>query len=117
MLVNGFVNVVITTIEKRFGLNSFQTGLIAGGYDIASFLCLVPVTYLGGRVHASKPKWVGLGVLVMGLGAMVFSLPHFLSGPYKVSTVNPNTCKRIGNVSDFQVSTYSFHGIFNIIDK
>lgn len=101
--MNGFVNVVITTIEKRFGLNSFQTGLIAGGYDIASFLCLVPVTYLGGRVHASKPKWVGVGVLVMGLGALVFSLPHFLSGPYKVSTVNPNICKRIGNISDFQV--------------
>ncbi|KAJ2940741.1 hypothetical protein O0L34_g14852 [Tuta absoluta] len=31
MVVNGFVNVVITTIEKRFGLRSMQTGVIAGG--------------------------------------------------------------------------------------
>ena len=56
MVVNGFVNVVITTIERRFGLRSSQTGLIAGGYDIASFLLLVPVSYLGGRSKASKPR-------------------------------------------------------------
>lgn len=58
MVVNGFVNVVITTIERRFGLRSSQTGLIAGGYDIASFLTLVPVSYLGGRSKASKPRCV-----------------------------------------------------------
>ena len=57
MVVNGFVNVVITTIERRFGLRSSQTGLIAGGYDIASFLTLVPVSYLGGRSKASKPRY------------------------------------------------------------
>jgi len=57
MVVNGFVNVVITTIERRFGLKSSETGLIAGGYDIASFLLLVPVSYLGGRAKASKPRY------------------------------------------------------------
>jgi hypothetical protein len=68
MVVNGFVNVVITTIERRFGMRSRETGLMAGGYDIASFLCLVPVSYLGGRPGASKPRWLGWGVLLMGLG-------------------------------------------------
>lgn len=58
MVVNGFVNVVITTIERRFGLRSSQTGLIAGGYDIASFLTLVPVSFLGGRSKASKPRYI-----------------------------------------------------------
>lgn len=81
MIVNGFVNVVITTIERRFGLRSKQTGLVAGGYDMASFLCLVPVTYLGGRAVASKPRWLGFGVLLLGAGALCFSLPHFLVGP------------------------------------
>jgi len=57
MVVNGFVNVVITTIERRFGLKSSETGLIAGGYDIASFLLLIPVSYLGGRAKASKPRY------------------------------------------------------------
>lgn len=58
MVVNGFINVVITTIEKRFGLKSSETGLIAGGYDIASFFFLVPVSYFGGRSQASKPRYV-----------------------------------------------------------
>jgi organic anion transporter 4A len=34
LCINGLVNVVITTIERRFGLQSTQTGLIAGSYDI-----------------------------------------------------------------------------------
>lgn len=92
LLVNGCINVVITTIEKRFGLRSSQTGLVASGYDIASFVCLVPVTYFGGRKNASKPKWIGIGMILMGLGSMVFSLPHFLVGSYRATNVEANVC-------------------------
>ncbi|XP_026758788.2 solute carrier organic anion transporter family member 4A1 isoform X2 [Galleria mellonella] len=90
MVVNGFVNVVITTIEKRFGLRSMQTGVIAGGYDMASFACLAPVTYLGGRSGSSKPRWLGWGVLLMGTGSLLFALPHFLVSPYRVAGEEPD---------------------------
>ncbi|CAK1601566.1 unnamed protein product [Parnassius mnemosyne] len=89
MVVNGFVNVVITTIEKRFGLRSMQTGVIAGGYDMASFACLAPVTYLGGRMGSSKPRWLGWGVLLMGTGSLIFALPHFLVPPYRIAGDEP----------------------------
>lgn len=56
MIVNGFVNVVITTIEKKFDLKSSQTGLIAGSYDFVGFLFLIPVSYFGGRPNSSKPR-------------------------------------------------------------
>ncbi|XP_062547204.1 solute carrier organic anion transporter family member 4A1 isoform X2 [Armigeres subalbatus] len=92
LVVNGFINVVITTIERRFGLRSTQTGLVASGYDIASFLCLVPVSYFGGRLGASKPRWIGWGVVVMGLGALVFALPHFLVGQYRATNSEQNVC-------------------------
>ncbi|XP_055710573.1 solute carrier organic anion transporter family member 4A1 [Phlebotomus papatasi] len=92
LVVNGFINVVITTIERRFGLKSSQTGLVASGYDIASFLCLVPVTYFGGRAGASKPKWIGLGVVLMALGSFTFSLPHFLVGHYRATGADSNIC-------------------------
>jgi len=99
MVVNGFVNVVITTIERRFGLRSSQSGLIAGGYDIASFACLIPVTYLGGRAGASKPRWLGWGVLIMGIGSLVFMIPHFAVGPYRGATHHSSTCQ-IGSHAD-----------------
>lgn len=101
LVINGFINVVITTIERRFGLRSTATGLVASGYDIASFICLVPVTYFGGRLGASKPKWLGLGVIVMGIGSAVFALPHFIVGQYRASSANSNVCAiAVGNGTD-----------------
>ncbi|XP_061388194.1 solute carrier organic anion transporter family member 4A1 [Musca vetustissima] len=92
LIVNGFINVVITTIERRFGLRSRQTGLVASGYDIASFLCLVPVTYFGGRLGASKPRIIAWGIILLGMGSLTFALPHFLVGPYRATTPTTGTC-------------------------
>ncbi|XP_061065947.1 solute carrier organic anion transporter family member 4A1 isoform X5 [Eubalaena glacialis] len=81
MTVNGFINTVITSIERRYDLHSYQSGLIASSYDVAACLCLTFVSYFGG--HGHKPRWLGWGVLVMGAGSLVFSLPHFTAGPYE----------------------------------
>ncbi|XP_046412309.1 solute carrier organic anion transporter family member 4A1 isoform X1 [Neodiprion virginianus] len=104
MVVNGFVNVVITTIERKFGLRSSETGLIAGGYDIASFLLLVPITYLGGRSNASKPRYIGIGVLVLSLGCLLFASPHFLVGTYRAGRQYENLCQRVTNTSALQTA-------------
>lgn len=93
LIVNGFVNVNISTIERRFGLRSRQTGLVASGYDLASFVCLVPVTYYGGRKGASKPCFIAIGLLLMGVGSLIFSLPHFLVGSYRATIAEANVCE------------------------
>uniref|UniRef100_A0A8C0XLE5 Solute carrier organic anion transporter family member n=1 Tax=Castor canadensis TaxID=51338 RepID=A0A8C0XLE5_CASCN len=69
MTVNGFINTVITSIERRFDLHSYQSGLIASSYDIAACLCLTFVSW---------------GVLILGAGSLVFALPHFIAGHYEV---------------------------------
>lgn len=101
MVVNGFVNVCITTIEKRFDLRSTDTGIIAGAYDFASVLCSLPVSYLGSRCGSSKPRWLGWGVFIMGVGSFVFTLPHFASPFYDPSgsdsTASVLYCLREGN--------------------
>ncbi|XP_011505517.1 PREDICTED: solute carrier organic anion transporter family member 4A1 [Ceratosolen solmsi marchali] len=107
MVVNGFINVVITTIEKRFGFRSSQTGLIAGGYDIASFFLLIPVSYLGGRSNSSKPRYIGIGVLVLGLGSLLFALPHYLVSPYRGSNQVENTCRISSNSSSIRSASCS----------
>ena len=85
LCINGFVNVVITSIERRFGLQSTQTGMIASSYDIGSLVIMIPVSYLGSRAGASKPRWIGLGLLCMALGSLVWTLPHFASPAYVTS--------------------------------
>lgn len=66
--------------------SSFNTlcvvGLIAGSYDIACLVVCVPMSYLGSRPGASKPRWLGFCIIIMGLGSFLFVLPHFLVGPY-----------------------------------
>uniref|UniRef100_A0A3B5KR34 Solute carrier organic anion transporter family member n=1 Tax=Xiphophorus couchianus TaxID=32473 RepID=A0A3B5KR34_9TELE len=83
MIVNGLINTVVTSIERRFDLPSYQAGLIASSYDIAACVCLAFVSYFGGTGH--KPRWLGWGVLIMALGSLVFTLPHFTAPPYLVS--------------------------------
>lgn len=109
LIVNGFINVVITTIERRFGLRSRQTGLVASGYDIASFVCLVPVTYFGGRVGASKPKILAWGVILMGIGSLTFALPHFLVSGYRATLSDSNVCHTTtANRTHYEVSIFVY---------
>jgi len=96
MVVNGFVNVVISNIEKRYDLSSTESGTIASCYDIASVLCLIPVSYFGGI--GVKPRYLGIGVLVMGIGSLVFTLPHFLSDVYTLDDAGVRiTCDTYAN--------------------
>ncbi|XP_058418318.1 solute carrier organic anion transporter family member 4A1 isoform X1 [Diceros bicornis minor] len=98
MTVNGFINTVITSIERRYDLLSYQSGLIASSYDVAACLCLTFVSYFGGSGH--KPRWLGWGVLVMGAGSLVFALPHFAVGPYQVEVdEGVGTCRANGSVA------------------
>ncbi|XP_041041264.1 solute carrier organic anion transporter family member 4C1-like [Carcharodon carcharias] len=89
-LVNGLVNINITTIEKRYNLNSLTTGLISAGYDISfSILCLF-VSYHGQKGH--KPRWLAFSAFMLGLGSLVFCLPHFTGGLYNYGAQITDTC-------------------------
>ncbi|KAL4217712.1 Solute carrier organic anion transporter [Mactra antiquata] len=91
MVVNGFINVVISNIERRYDFSSTVSGTISSCYDIASVLCLIPVSYFGGL--GSKPRYLGIGVFIMGMGSIVFSLPQFISDTYIVDNYgDKSTC-------------------------
>uniref|UniRef100_H2Y4Q4 Solute carrier organic anion transporter family member n=1 Tax=Ciona savignyi TaxID=51511 RepID=H2Y4Q4_CIOSA len=89
-IVSGLFGVIVSTIEKRFHLHSTETGLIASSYDVASCLLVLLITYIGGRGH--KPLWIGWGVLVIGIGSIVFSLPHFFAPTYLYGEEIHNVC-------------------------
>lgn len=85
IVVNGLVNISISTIEKRYELKSSLTGLISSSYDISFCLLSLFVSFFGERGH--KPRWLSFASFMIGLGAFVFSLPRFFSGAYQIGSL------------------------------
>ncbi|NXD05198.1 SO4C1 protein, partial [Certhia familiaris] len=94
IVVNGLINISISTIEKRYELNSSLTGLISASYDIAFCMLSLFVSYFGERGH--KPRWLAFSAFMLGLGSLVFSLPHFSSGRYQYGNKPEDTCQTSG---------------------
>ncbi|CAH1248319.1 SLCO3A1 [Branchiostoma lanceolatum] len=84
ILAAGYVNGVLTTLEKRFQLQSKDLGIVASAADIGSMVTVLFVTYYGGKPGNSRPKILGVGLLGLALGAFLSGLPHFVAPAYEV---------------------------------
>uniref|UniRef100_A0A8C3X3Z3 Solute carrier organic anion transporter family member n=1 Tax=Catagonus wagneri TaxID=51154 RepID=A0A8C3X3Z3_9CETA len=73
----------ITQIERRFDISSSTSGLIDGSFEIGNLLVIVFVSYFGAKLH--RPKIIGTGCFIMGLGSILTALPHFFMGYYRYS--------------------------------
>ncbi|KAL6088862.1 hypothetical protein STEG23_022685 [Scotinomys teguina] len=103
IVVNGLVNISISTIEKRYEMKSSLTGLISSSYDISFCVLSLFVSYFGERGH--KPRWLAFASFMIGLGALVFSLPHFFSGKYELGSILEDTCLAARNGTRCSSST------------
>ena len=83
MCINGFVNTSVTSIERRFGFRSQESGLIVTCYDIAALAAVLPATYAAGRPGSRKPRWIAAGLVVMAAGSALWTLPHFATDAYR----------------------------------
>ncbi|KAK0158530.1 hypothetical protein PV328_009522 [Microctonus aethiopoides] len=92
-LSSGYINSVITTIEKRFEIPSSLSGLIASSYEIGNVITVIFVSYLGSRRHI--PVWIAIGAVIMGLGSMIFMIPHFIGDPHLSTTTNNSSSNNI----------------------
>ncbi|KAK5976168.1 Solute carrier organic anion transporter family member [Trichostrongylus colubriformis] len=80
-VVNAIFPVGLSTLERRFKMSSTQTGIISSWYDFAVLLVVFPVCQWGNSGH--KGRWIGWGGVVMALGSLTCTLPHWLISPYK----------------------------------
>nr|XP_048288491.1 solute carrier organic anion transporter family member 1B3 isoform X2 [Myodes glareolus] len=84
----------ITQIERRFEISSSTAGLIDGGFEIGNLLVIVFVSYFGSKLH--RPKLIGIGCFIMGIGSIMTAMPHFFMGYYRysdndISSLNSST--------------------------
>nr|XP_026695031.1 solute carrier organic anion transporter family member 4C1-like [Ciona intestinalis] len=90
-MIGGITNTNISTLERRFGLSSSQSALVVVAYDAAFCVLTVFVTYFGAT--SNRPRIVGFGSAIFGLGALVYALPHFISPLYEFGDASlSNSC-------------------------
>lgn len=74
MAVNELLGVTISTLERRFALFSSHTDWIAACYDIAGAPAILTVGYFGSTLR--RPVWIGAGLVMMGVGFGIYSVPY-----------------------------------------
>ncbi|XP_042554510.1 solute carrier organic anion transporter family member 3A1 isoform X2 [Dipodomys spectabilis] len=79
--VGAYLVSVLTTLERRFNLQSADVGVIASSFEIGNLALILFVSYFGARGH--RPRLIGCGGIVMALGALLSALPEFLTHQYK----------------------------------
>ncbi|XP_068122680.1 solute carrier organic anion transporter family member 2B1 [Hyperolius riggenbachi] len=98
LLLTGYLRSTISTIEKRFGVSSQTTGILSSFNEIGNTVLIVFVSYFGSRVH--RPRFIGLGAMVVCTAGFIMCLPHFIMGQYEydksttsISSNNTDTCQ------------------------
>lgn len=92
---------VLTTLERRFNLQSADVGVIASSFEIGNLALILFVSYFGAKAH--RPRLIGCGGIVMALGALLSALPEFLTKQYEIgetlrSDVGRDVCSNTSSI-------------------
>lgn len=81
LMISGYLKSSISTVEKRFGLSSQTSGLLAAFNEVGNVSLILFVSYFGSRVH--RPRMIGCGAILVAVAGLLMALPHFISEPYR----------------------------------
>ena len=99
MLVSGFLNVVLSTIQVEFQMTSAKAAMFPSNYDIAVATTVLIVAHFG---STHKPRTLGAGMVVLATGSFLFALAHFLYGTAELEADDSDDlylCETNGNSS------------------
>ncbi|XP_061177420.1 solute carrier organic anion transporter family member 2B1-like [Saccostrea echinata] len=72
-----YVNTQVPNLERQFGLNSAQSGLVMAFNDIGFFTVVLFVSAAARFVHI--PRMLFLCILLYGISGLTCSIPHFIA--------------------------------------
>ncbi|XP_075734823.1 solute carrier organic anion transporter family member 4A1-like isoform X2 [Rhipicephalus microplus] len=87
---SGVFSVVLPTIERRFNLSSFETGMLLSAFSVANCLFIVPVAFLGST--RKKPLIIASGMAIMSAGSFLFFLTYVIEPSYAYGSELPDLC-------------------------
>ena len=90
---------MLSSLETRYKFSSVQLGMIISTFDITVLVTVVFISYFGGNSH--KPRWLGAGMFVLGLGTLLFASPQFIAGEYDVGKTANLSFEECRDVNDF----------------
>lgn len=92
---------VLTSLERRYKFSAIQLGMITSTFDFTVLVTVIFISYFGGN-SPHKPRWLGVGVFIQGLGSLLFASPQFIAGEYDVgkgANLSFEACKDVGDFS------------------
>ncbi|KAG7321302.1 hypothetical protein KOW79_015717 [Hemibagrus wyckioides] len=93
LLVSGYLKGSISTIEKRYGLSSQKSGVLASFNEVGNTVLIVFVSFFGSRVH--RPRCIGIGAILASMAAFLIALPHFFSDKYEYTDDGNSNTKEV----------------------
>ncbi|WAR05948.1 SO4A1-like protein [Mya arenaria] len=90
-VVNGVMNVIVSTLERRFQLQSTQVAYTLSAYDFTAAIVGLFVSYFGSGRY--KPRLLTMGTVFLLLGSVVLAIPHFTTGRYEWGESDTSICQ------------------------
>lgn len=112
-MIAGFSSVVLSSVERRFRLSSTAVSVLLVSFDLSVLVCVIFISYFGDKRH--KPRWLGYGLIVQGIGALIFALPQFIFGTYSVGREGSLTLESCEADGDFSVTCDTSNNLAYII--
>ena len=74
-IVLSYLSVVLSTVEKEFGLQSKEAAWVYSGNEISQILFIVCLPFVGRAKR--RPLLIGIAGVVSAIGMLLIAVPHF----------------------------------------
>ena len=70
-----YLSVVLSTVEKEFGLQSKEAAWVYSGNEISQILFIVFLPFVGRAKR--RPLYIGIAGVISAIGMLLIAVPHF----------------------------------------